>query len=150
MINAPFSWPEECPFRSMRDLKSIYISKRFETLDVQGRSEECLLHIKLPCWALYTVRSTLAHTKPCGKYISDKEMNFDNVTEVFKFGRKEYPNIHMEEVSLCQTMAEVCRESCSNSKSVMAHLQSGCKCASAWWMSLWLNLLMPMSVSFVV
>ena len=27
-------------------------------------------------------------------------MNFDNVTEIFKFGRKEYPNIHMEEVNL--------------------------------------------------
>ena len=26
-------------------------------------------------------------------------MNSDKVTEIFKFGRKEYPNIHMEEVN---------------------------------------------------
>ena len=25
-------------------------------------------------------------------------MNFDNVTEIFKFGHKEYPKIHMEGV----------------------------------------------------
>jgi hypothetical protein len=37
--------------------------------------------------------------KTLQQYVLDKKMNFDNVTETFKFGRKEYPNIHMEEVN---------------------------------------------------
>ena len=63
----------------------------------KGRSEECLIHIRLPLSAIYC-QVNVSMYKTLQQYISDKEMNFDNVTEVFKFGRKEYPNIHMEEV----------------------------------------------------
>jgi hypothetical protein len=37
--------------------------------------------------------------KTLQQYILNKKMTFDNVTEILKFGRKEYPNIHMEEVN---------------------------------------------------
>jgi hypothetical protein len=79
----------------MRDLKSIYISKRFEACAIFNgdlKSASFTLSCTIYCQINVSMNKTLQ------QYILDKEMTFDNVTEVFKFGRKEYSNIHMEEV----------------------------------------------------
>jgi hypothetical protein len=48
---------------------------------------------------LLSVQETVSMYRTLQQCVLENKMNFDNVTEIIKFGRKEYPNIHMEEVN---------------------------------------------------
>ena len=56
------------------------------------------MYVKLPLSTIYC-QINISMYKTLQQYILNKKMTFDNVTEILKFGRKEYPNIHMEEVN---------------------------------------------------
>jgi hypothetical protein len=86
-------------FSQWGDLKSIYINMKFETLMIKGAICRVPHSCKVAFEHYIFSQVNISMYKTLQQCILDKKMNFDNVTEIFKFGCKEYPNIHMEEVN---------------------------------------------------